>query len=407
MQEFVRRCELQNSLGAPSGPQFIHVAGTNGKGSTTAFLQSLFVEAGFRTGSFFSPFVVVPRERVQFNRDLISESELADLTTRLIPIAESLSDTPFGGITEFEFKTALGFEYWKDRQCEWVALEVGLGGRLDATNVVVPRASVVVSIGLDHVQILGNTEAQIAYEKAGVIKQGVPVIVGNLSPEALEVVETVAKEHDAPIWRWGHEVTWIEADSAVKTPVSYHSGLYPSLIGEIQKHNLALAVAAIVASGANVTDQAVVLGAQSASIPGRFQVMQLEGKTIVFDGAHNVDSAKVLRDALIKRYGVRKIRLVTHMLSGHEPAEFYAVFQDLVTQTYVVPVDFFRATPVTELANVLRPIFKDVIEFDNSTDGFHAAVEAASEDEIVVVTGTFYLVGDLLRAIKLPDTGSQ
>src|SRR5205085_4767330 len=128
MQAFVERAGLTDALGAPGGPQFIHVAGTNGKGSVTAYLQSILSEAGYRTGAFFSPFVYDPRERVQFGREHISKQDLARLTEELIPIAESFSDTDFGGITEFEFKTALGFLYWKQRQCDWVALEVGLGG---------------------------------------------------------------------------------------------------------------------------------------------------------------------------------------------------------------------------------------------------------------------------------------
>ena len=211
MQEFVHRAGLDQSIGNPSGPQFIHVAGTNGKGSTTAFLQSILVESGYRTGSFFSPFVVDPRERVQFGRELIGKQELADLTEALIPVADSLTDSEFGGITEFEFKTAIGFQYWKQRHAEWVALEVGLGGRLDATSVVTPCASIIVSIGLDHMHILGDTRAKIAFEKAGVIKPGAPVIVGDLPPDALEVVTEVAQANTAPIWRWGHEVLWDKA----------------------------------------------------------------------------------------------------------------------------------------------------------------------------------------------------
>src|SRR6185436_18334668 len=208
MQAFVDKIGMQDALGAEGGPQFIHVAGTNGKGSVTAYLQSILVEAGYKTGAFFSPFVYDPRERVQFGRELISKEDLAKLTEELIPIAESFSDTEFGGITEFEFKTALGFLYWKRKQCEWVALEVGLGGRLDATNVVTPKASIIVSIGLDHTNILGHTLAEIAYEKAGIIKPKVPVVVGQMPHEALEVIERAAAEREAPIWRYGKEIRY-------------------------------------------------------------------------------------------------------------------------------------------------------------------------------------------------------
>jgi len=408
MEEFARRIGLADSLGGIGGPQYIHVAGTNGKGSTTAFLQSLMVETGTRTGAFFSPYVVDPRERVQLGRELISEADLADITTKLWPFAESLVDTPLGGITEFEFKTALGFQYWKEKQCDWVALEVGLGGRLDATNIVTPRASIIVSIGLDHVAILGDTEAQIAHEKAGIIKPGIPVIVGDLSPEAREVIEREASNLEAPIWRWGKEVIWRDSDCSVETPLSFHSGLQPSLIGKIQHHNLSLALAAMVAAGIEVSEEAARLGAKAASIPGRFQVVELQGKTVVLDGAHNIDSARVLRRALQARYGDRKIQLVTHMLSGHEPGEFYREFSGLIRRTHIVPVDFFRATPVDELAHLIQPILGEVSLYESPRDGLEAALKGAEQDDLVVVTGTFYLVGELLREFSSqPNTGSR
>jgi dihydrofolate synthase / folylpolyglutamate synthase len=186
MTEFAARADLVGSLGDGDSPKFIHVAGTNGKGSVTAMLQSCLVDQGHRTGAFFSPYVVDPRERIQFGREMISKEDLAAIATKLMPIGESLSETEFGGVTEFEFKTAMGFEYWKQKECDWVALEVGLGGRLDATNIITPASSAIVSISYDHVSILGETLAEIAREKAGVIKPGRPVVVGEMPDEAFE-----------------------------------------------------------------------------------------------------------------------------------------------------------------------------------------------------------------------------
>ncbi|HEY0866603.1 MAG TPA: hypothetical protein VGE01_04465, partial [Fimbriimonas sp.] len=196
MQAFIDRAGLSQNVGRPPGTdpagkpgaRFIHVAGTNGKGSVTAFLQSMLVEHGYRTGAFFSPYVVDPRERVQFGRSLISESDFASVVAHLKPIAESFSETEFGGITEFEFKTAVGVEYWRRKRCEWVALEVGLGGRLDATNVVHPACSAIVSIGYDHTQILGDTLEKIAFEKAGIVKPETPLVVGDVPEPARRVI---------------------------------------------------------------------------------------------------------------------------------------------------------------------------------------------------------------------------
>ncbi|MDR3691203.1 MAG: bifunctional folylpolyglutamate synthase/dihydrofolate synthase [Fimbriimonas sp.] len=400
MQEFVRRANLSDSVGAPGGPQFIHVAGTNGKGSTTAFLQSILFESGYRTGAFFSPFVVDPRERVQFGRNLISKDDLATVTAALIPFAETFSETEYGGITEFEFKTAVGLHFWKQMMCEWVALEVGLGGRLDATSVVTPRCSVIVSIGLDHTHILGNTHAQIAFEKAGIIKTGVPVIVGEMPKEAEEVIVDVALAHSAPCWRWGREVVWDEDDKAVETPLGRHTGLEPSLVGAIQKHNLSLAVAAIDASGAFHSEDALRSGTRLASIPGRFQTVEYRGRTVLLDGAHNPDSAQVLIRALESQFGKRKFVLVTNMLTGHEPADFYSILDGWIREAHVVPVDFHRATPVPVMAEKLRDFYPKVVEHDSAVMGLDAAIDSAAPNEIVLVTGTFYLVGEILRQLS-------
>jgi dihydrofolate synthase/folylpolyglutamate synthase len=187
-------------------PQFIHVAGTNGKGSTTAFVERLLREAGFRTGAFFSPFVKEYRERIQVNGELITEADLTLFTGRLLQQADTFEDSEFGGITKFEFEAALGFLVWGEKRCDWVALEVGLGGRLDATNVFLPKCSIIVSIGLDHVAILGGSLPEIAREKAGIIKPLVPVIIGEMAEEASEVIEAKAAEMGAPVWRFGQEI---------------------------------------------------------------------------------------------------------------------------------------------------------------------------------------------------------
>ncbi|MBC8064854.1 MAG: bifunctional folylpolyglutamate synthase/dihydrofolate synthase, partial [Chlorobia bacterium] len=206
MQEFANRLGLPGSLGEVGGPQFIHVAGTNGKGSVTAYLQSMLIESGYSTGSFFSPFVYDPRERVQIGRRLIPKSIFALLTEWIRPFGESLTETKFEGVTEFEFKTAMGFQFWKEMEAEWVALEVGLGGRLDSTNIVTPRCSVIVSIGKDHTHILGDTYHQIAEEKAGIIKPGVSVIVGEMPEEALLTILKIAQERGSEAWVFGREI---------------------------------------------------------------------------------------------------------------------------------------------------------------------------------------------------------
>lgn len=389
-------------MGASTGPQFIHVAGTNGKGSTTAYVQSMLVQAGLRTGAFFSPFVVDPRERVQFGRELIPPADLAALTDELLPIAEAFSETGFGGITEFEFKTALGFLYWKRKRCEWVALEVGLGGRLDATSVVQSRASIIVSIGLDHMQILGDTVEKIAFEKAGIIQAGVPVMVGQMPEAALHVIEAVATELNAPIWRFGQEISVTEGPDGytVRTPLGEVSGLKPGIPGAMQEHNMALAVAAIQASGAPVGLDAIVSGVHLANVPGRMQSVCYQNRTVILDGAHNPDAAKVLRSSLLPLLkGEGKVVLVTNMVQGHEPHDFYNVLTELVKAAFVVPIDFHRARTVEETVKELRAFVPHVEGYQTMEAGLVAACASADPQDLVVVTGSFYLVGDALRKI--------
>jgi dihydrofolate synthase/folylpolyglutamate synthase len=396
MHAFCKRAGLEDALGAPGGPQFIHVAGTNGKGSTTAYLQSLMVEAGMRTGAFFSPYVVDPRERVQLGRELISREELAEIVEELRPVAEAFTETEFGGITEFEFKTAVGFRCWQRHRCDWVALEVGLGGRLDATNVVIPRAGIVVSIGLDHTNLLGETVEQIAFEKAGIVKPGIPIVVGAMEEGPRRVIEEVAREQGAPVLLFGREVAW--SDGVVTTPKRQIEGIRTGIVGEKQGQNFALALAALEAAGVAMDDEAVRRGAERAYVPGRFELRSVEGRTVILDGAHNADSARVLRATLDREYPDVPVTLVTNMIQGHDVAAFYAPLADRVVDAHVVPIGFHRARPVEETAAILAELLPRVQVHGSVGEGLDMALE---DSELVLVTGSFYLVGEVVSELDV------
>jgi dihydrofolate synthase / folylpolyglutamate synthase len=394
MQEFARRASLYGSLGEPGGPQFIHVAGTNGKGSVTAMVESVLRAAGYRTGSFFSPYVIDPRERVQLNGEMIPRADLARITEKLKVVVGEMEATEYAGLTEFEFKTGLGFAYWQEQRAEWVALEVGLGGRLDATNVVTPAASIVVSIGMDHVAILGDSLAAIAFEKAGIVKPGVPVIVGEMSPEARRTVEVVAQDRQSPIWRFGHEVR-LEGNRVV-TPAGSVDEIEPGLVGSMQRHNAAITVAAIQASGAVVSTESLQEGIRQAWLPGRFQRLRAQNAEFIFDGAHNAAAAEILASTLVSE-GIERVNLITNMLRGHDPNHFYRVLAPLVNHTHIVPIDFPRAIPVSEATRNLQAILGKVT-------GHSSVEEALSEvngSELpVLVTASNYVVGAVMRSIQ-------
>ena len=398
MEELVRRAGLSDFLGLEGKPRFIHVAGTNGKGSVTAYLQSMMRETGYRTGGFFSPFVYDIRERIQWDTLPISVEDFTKHSARLMPIAESLTDTDFGAVTEFEFKTAMGLAFWKEKKAEWVALEVGLGGRLDATNVVTPACSVIVSIGLDHTNILGETLAEIAFEKAGVLKHGVPAVVGALPVEAMEVVEQRAGELNCDLWRLGREFEIVKSEHgcSIRTPARTHDHLVSPLPGNHQVHNMAVAVAAMDAAKATLNSEAISNGLRKVFLPGRFERRTLHGIPILLDGAHNAESMRALVETIKSELPETKFLALFGMVEGHEPGPVVKSVEEVADETYIAPIDFRRTCDPNELAKHFR---KTTRVFGSSQEAVEAALQEAN-GRTILVTGSFYLVGEVGRYLS-------
>ena len=265
--------------------RFIHVAGTNGKGSTCAMLEGIYRAAGLRVGLFTSPHLVSFRERIQVNRQLISESEVTRLVEELRAVNRE-NET-----TLFEFATVMALKFFAEQKCDLVIWETGLGGRLDATNIVTPLASVITNIAFDHQQWLGDTLEKIAAEKAGIIKPSVPVVTATDVPEALAVIEKIAREKNAPLVKVGPASS---RSLAGKMPA-------PPLAGEHQKINAALAFATVelLQRQIPVTEENIRLGLAEVNWPGRLQlVARPGGGKILLDGAHNVAGIETLRVAL-------------------------------------------------------------------------------------------------------------
>jgi dihydrofolate synthase/folylpolyglutamate synthase len=393
MQEFLHRLGLDDKLGAPGGPQFIHVAGTNGKGSVCAYLQSMLHAQGHRVGATYSPYVYDVRERVQLGRDLISKEDFARLTETLLKVGATMDDTEFGGPTEFEMKTALGFLYWAEKKADWVALEVGLGGRLDATNVVDPVCSVIASIGLDHTAILGDTLALIAREKAGIIKPGRPVVVGLMPDVAREVIEDVARSSSAPTIIYGRDVEW-KGDRVLTRATTYRD-MTPGIKGAMQGHNLALAVAALESVGAVRDQSQLARGALAASLPGRFEVRKHNGRTFILDGAHNPEAAQHLVQTLEDEGMLRPMPLITGRLEGHEVRPFFEALSPVVERAFVAGIGFHRALPPMEVIEEAGNTLPKAQPFANVEDALQACFKGTKEGDTVLVTGSFYLVGEV------------
>ncbi len=412
MRAFVRASGLNDVLGGPGSPiQYLHVAGTNGKGSTTAYLQSMLVAQGYRTGGYFSPYVVDPRERIQIGGELIAKKEFAAVATELREVAERFDQTEEGGVTEFEVKTAMGFLAWKRAGVEVVALEVGLGGRLDATNVVMPAACAIVSISLDHTSILGHTEAEIAREKAGIVKPGVPCVIGPLGEEARSTIRAIAEERDAPLLIAGEAHDRSAEGGADRLTISVGDawGL-PGIPGRHQLANARVALATLEAGGYLRDPQRAARGLAETRLPGRMHEVKLFGRPVLVDGAHNPDSAR----ALVEHLSTSPIVAIIGMLDGHDPREFFSATAlgyirakqwGSIDHVLAVPVDNPRSLAPEAVAEAARSQGLRA----EACVSLEAALRRVNElptrpKERVVITGSLYLAGE---AIRLAESASE
>jgi dihydrofolate synthase / folylpolyglutamate synthase len=298
--------ELLELLGSPQREfQCVHIAGTKGKGSTSAMVESVLRAAGYRTGLYTSPHLHTFRERIRVDGALMSKQELVELLARSRQAVEA---TP--GITAFEIMTALAFVYFARQRVEWAVLEVGLGGRLDATNVVHPAVCGITSLSYDHVELLGYTLSLIAWEKAGIIKTGVPVICAPQEPEAMAVIRQVCADTGVRLVTVGDSWTWEGNGAALEgQSLTVHRAadglvlrdLHIPLLGHHQLVNATAAVAILAElneQGVAISDEALRTGLATARWPGRFEVLNRQ-PVLVVDSAHNADSARRLRTALI------------------------------------------------------------------------------------------------------------
>ena len=365
--------------------RFIHVAGTNGKGSTCAMLESIYRAAGLRVGLFTSPHLVSFRERIQVNRQLIPESELIRLVEEFQPLLQQFHGD--NHLTLFEVVTVMALKYFAEQKCDLVIWETGLGGRLDATNIVTPLASVITNIGFDHQQWLGDTLEKIAAEKAGIIKPGVPAITAAEAPEALRVIEMLAEKNASPLMR-----VEVNPDSSRQRPAS--------LLGDHQKTNAALALATveILQRQIPVSTEKVREGLTNVNWPGRLQLItQPGGRRILLDGAHNVDGAKALRTALGKHFATMRPVIIFGALADKQWPEICRTLAPLAGKIITVPVASGRTADARELAAAFRSAnpTAEIHTCKNFTD----ALNAGKDEPFIVVTGSLYLVGEALECL--------
>lgn len=413
-----RFATLLERLGNPQEAlKVIHVAGTKGKGSTTAMAASIMEAAGYKVGRYLSPYVYDIRERVQVNGNPISKDDFARWIAAIKPHVEALEATDLGPTTEFELKTAVGFCYFAEQAVDYVALEVGLGGRLDATNVISrPLVSVITNIGYDHTELLGHTLALIAGEKAGIVKHGIPCVTGvPLDGEADGVITRVCRERSAPLQhvsdelRSNAETQFRIADDgslAIETPRRRLTNLRLGLHGAFQHGNAALAVAALDAIDVErlplISNGDIRHGLESAYVPGRLDEVSTH-PTIVVDGAHNEIAAEALANALRSEYNAdnRRLILVVGLKRNHDPESFLGPLAALRPAALIATEPSFHPRDAQDIAVAAKRWDIDHVELwpSSAADAARAALALMGPDGLLCVTGSFYTVGDLPPAL--------
>jgi dihydrofolate synthase/folylpolyglutamate synthase len=376
----------------------IHVAGTKGKGSTSAMIASILRAAGYRTGLYTSPHLHTFRERIQVDGNLIAKEMVAALTAQLQPLVSQVE-----GLTTFEIITALGFVHFARQGVALAVLEVGLGGRLDATNVVSPLVAVITSLSYDHTHVLGHTLPQIAREKAGIVKAGIPVVSAPQQPEALAVVQEVCREKGAPLivvgqdWRWARNEANLDGQAfqvgrRLTGTLSYNH-LWIPLLGEHQVVNAVTAIAAIDELRryeVEVDPVAIVQGLRQVRWPGRLEILARQ-PIVVADSAHNADSADKLAAALEDHFSYKRLILI---FGASRDKDIDGMLETLLPHTWRVIVtrsDHPRAADPPWLREKVVAHGREAIVTNSVVEALEQALALAHEDDLICAAGSVFI----------------
>lgn len=379
--------------------KFIHIAGTNGKGSVSAMLSSVLTAAGYRTGLFISPYIMRFNERMQVNGMPISDEELAEIIAEVQPVAESMAERP----TEFEIITAAAFLWFARQKCDIVVLETGLGGRLDATNLISKNVcAVITNLGMDHTEYLGNTLGEIAGEKCGILKPGCPVVAYRSAPEAMKVIRARAKELECPVRT--ADFGKIKALSADLQGQTFQYKQFPELtvhlLGAHQLKNAAVALETISVlrkAGWEIPDEAVVQGMDATRWPGRFEVLQ-DNPLVIVDGAHNPQGVESLIAAVKEYLPGQHIVCVTGVLADKDWKPMMDRLKTVVSDFVAVTPDSPRALGNVRLARYLTDRQHWVSVADDVEKGLTGALERAkATGGMVLACGSLYMAADVRR----------
>jgi len=406
----LRRVEmLLERLGNPQvAARSVHIAGTKGKGSTAAMIASMLTESGYRTGLYTSPHLLSFTERIRIDGRNIAEVDFARLVEAIMPEAGAVNQSGgLGELTTFELLTALAFTYFQEAEADYQVLETGLGGRLDATNVVQPEVCVITSISLDHMDVLGDTLARIAAEKAGIIKPGSTVVCAPQFPEAMEVIAKTCQDRDARLVRIGTEVTWQrrnfspDGQSFQLRSSKREYSLDLPLLGEYQLENAATAVAAIEELSdpeAKISPESIAAGLKHVRWPGRLQVLRRQPWFIV-DGAHNAYSAKRLGEALQRYFSFDRAIIIFGASSDKDIAGLVTEISAFASETIVTGSRHPRAVEPCVLAGEFSRLGKPTQTAVDVATAVELALSQATPDDLICATGSIFLIAEVMEGV--------
>ena len=396
-----RTQRLLEMLGNPHKKlKFVHVAGTNGKGSTSACIASVLKSAGYKTGLYTSPYINVFNERMMINGEMISDGELCSLCEYVKPFSDSMTDDP---PTEFELITAIAMEYFFRNGCDIVVLEVGMGGELDSTNVIdSPEAAVICAIDLDHTSFLGNTVEEVAHAKAGIIKGGTTAVLYEALPSVTKVFENrcrnvgaeLVKADFSSLCNIRHTLTQTVFDCEKYKDVSL------SLVGSYQPYNAFVAISTIEVlrkKGYDISDAALYEGLACVRWPGRFEILG-ENPVFVLDGAHNPHGMRAAVESFRAHFGDRKIHFVVGAMADKDVSGMMAMLLPLADEFVAVKPDNPRAMEADELAGLLTELGARAEKCDGIDEAVKLVLSRAGDDGIVACLGSLYFSAEIRRA---------
>ena len=394
--------ELCERLGHPEkGLKFIHVAGTNGKGSTSAMLDSVLRAAGYKTGLYTSPYIRVFNERMRINGENISNEELAELTEYIKPIADGMTDSP----TEFELITALAFEYFARNNCDIVILEVGMGGRLDSTNIIdTSILSIITGIALDHTAFLGDTVEKIATEKAGIIKENTPILYGGTDESAKAVIKARAEEMNSRFECVDYAKLNVKDMTLDGTVFDFDElkDLKISLLGSYQPRNAAIVVSAIEIlrqNGIEINDDALREGLCSAQWQGRFEILSHD-PLIIFDGAHNPQGIEAAVESIKLYFKEQKVCIVTGVLRDKDYTHIAKMLSTVAMKAFTFTPDSPRALDASNYAKTLASAGLTAESSDTVRDALNKAkLYAIEHSRPVICAGSLYAYAEIIENI--------